>query len=98
MQQPQPLSFATLLVGSAAFFIVVMTQVFVFRSVPQLNDWFQIALVPLIAMCLQYAFGQRFEAYVQGVMSRKSRGFLVLFILNWLLVFIPVCIIVAITA
>ncbi|MFA7309727.1 MAG: hypothetical protein WC050_02375 [Candidatus Paceibacterota bacterium] len=95
---PQSSSLTLMLVGSAAFFAVVMTQVFVFHSVPSFDDWEQIILVPLLAMALQYMLGNRFEDYIRGIISRKSRAVLVLFVLNWLLFFIPICVITVLVA
>ena len=91
-------SFATLLVGSAAFFVTTVTQVFVFHSVPQFSDWIQIAVVPLVAIVLQRMFGTRFDLYIQGLFVKRSRALLGLFVLNWLLFFVPVCIIFVLSA
>ena len=91
---PRGLSFSTILIGSAAFFLATMVQLFVFHSVPRVGDWVQVIVVPLIAILFHYAIGRPFDAYMEDVAQRKSSAIVWLFILFWLLLFIPVCIIV----
>ncbi|GEM_PF-4704140 len=90
-------SFATLLVGSAVFFIVTMTQIFIFGGIPELGDWIQILLIPLVFMIAQYIFGKRFNNYIDIILKRRPRLLLALFVVNWLLFSIPIWIIVVLT-
>ena len=43
-------------------------------------------------------FGTRFDLYIQGLFVKRSRALLGLFVLNWLLFFVPVCIIFVLSA
>lgn len=83
-----------MLAGSASFFMVTMSEVFIFGIVPAFSDWPQIVVVPLIAMGLQHFWGPKLDPIISRLALRRSWVFLGLFILTWMLFFVPVCIIV----
>lgn len=83
-----------MLAGSAAFFVVTMSEIFVFDTVPTIGDWPQVVVVPLVAMGLQYMWGPRLDPIIDRLVLRRSRIFLGLFVLWWMLMFVPFCVIV----
>ncbi len=89
--------FGMMLVGSAAFFLSTIAQVFVFHSVPQMGDWVQLLAIPLVAMVLYHMVGSRLDAYFEDAARRKSYAVMWLFISYCLLLFIPICIIVIVS-
>ncbi len=90
-------TFGMMLVGSAAFFLSTIAQVFVFNSVPQVDYWVQILVIPLIAMVLYRIVGSRLDAYFEDAARRKSYAVMWLFILFCLLIFIPAGIIIVVS-